>query len=55
MPDRSRETAHIFSVRLAEAAQRGNNNLDLVRLALATLVIYGHSFAVNPSPGMDGV
>lgn len=43
---------HMFSVSLTEAAERGNNNLDLVRLVLATLVIYGHSFAVNPSSGM---
>jgi peptidoglycan/LPS O-acetylase OafA/YrhL len=44
----------LFAVRLADVAQRGNNNLDLVRLVLATLVIYGHSFSVNPSPGMGG-
>lgn len=39
-------------IKLYEVAQRRNNNLDLVRLVLATLVIYGHSFAINPSPGM---
>jgi peptidoglycan/LPS O-acetylase OafA/YrhL len=52
MPERSHWIAQQFSVSLTEAAQRGNNNLDLVRLVLATLVIYGHCFAVNPSPGM---
>jgi hypothetical protein len=27
------------------------NNIDLIRLILAILVIYGHSFAVTPDPG----
>lgn len=44
----------MFQIKLSDAAQRGNNNLDLVRLVLATMVIYGHSFSVNPSPGMGG-
>jgi|688.fasta_scaffold1672518_2 hypothetical protein len=39
MPERSHWIAQQFSVSLTEAAQRGNNNLDLVRLVLATLVI----------------
>lgn len=52
MPDTVLRTLPRVAVTLQVAAQRGNNNLDLVRLILATLVIYGHSFAVNPSPGM---
>jgi len=42
----------MYSIKLETAAQRGNNNLDLIRLFLAILVIYGHSFSVNPSSGM---
>ena len=42
----------MLSVKLKNAALRDNNNLDLVRLILASMVIYGHSFAVNPSVGM---
>ena len=32
--------------------QRDQNNLDAVRLILAAMVIYGHSFAVTPHAGM---
>lgn len=38
-----------------QSLQKGANNLDLARLLLAAMVIYGHSFSVTPSPdqGVD--
>lgn len=42
----------MHTVNLEKIAMRQNNNLDLIRLLFATFVIYGHSFALNPSPQM---
>lgn len=42
-------------VGLAQALNRDNNNFDLFRLFAALAVIYGHSFALTPSPGFDDV
>jgi hypothetical protein len=42
----------LAAVGLQGVAQRYNKDLDPVRLIPATVVIYGHSFAVNPSRGM---
>jgi peptidoglycan/LPS O-acetylase OafA/YrhL len=36
---------------LAQILKRNNNNLDLLRLLAACLVIYGHSFSLLPSSG----
>jgi peptidoglycan/LPS O-acetylase OafA/YrhL len=40
---------------LTQVMNRDNNNLDLFRLIAALAVIYGHSFALAPSPGFDDV
>ncbi len=48
------KTELLYTKTLSEFLQRDNNNLDLVRLILACMVIYGHSFPVTPSVGMGG-
>ena len=46
---------HFFgrSLSVAQALDRRCNNFDLFRLIAALTVIYGHSFALAPSPGFD--
>ena len=39
------------SLSLHDALRRDNNNLDVVRLLFALMVIYGHSFVLTPGPG----
>jgi peptidoglycan/LPS O-acetylase OafA/YrhL len=48
-------STHTFgkSISVGQALHRGNNNFDLFRLIAALAVIYGHSFALAPSPGFD--
>lgn len=36
---------------VADCIQRGKNNLDLIRLIAAYLVIISHAFVINPQPG----
>jgi peptidoglycan/LPS O-acetylase OafA/YrhL len=36
---------------VADVIQRENNNLDLARLLLAAMVVYGHSFSLTPGVG----
>lgn len=35
--------------------QRGNNNLDLIRISCAFFVIYSHSFALSPAAGSTDI
>lgn len=37
-----------IKLKLSELLQRDNNNLDLIRILAASLVIYGHSFVLVP-------
>ena len=39
------------SLSLHDALRRDNNNLDVVRLLFALMVIYGHSFVLTLGPG----
>jgi len=41
-----------FEKRIDQLILRDQNNLDLVRLILAAMVIYGHAFSVTPHPDM---
>lgn len=36
---------------LRNILNKGNNNLDFIRIFAACMVIYGHSFAISPEPG----
>lgn len=40
---------------LACLLQRDHNNLDIFRLLAASLVIYGHGYAISPQPGHEDV
>ncbi len=35
--------------------QKNNNNLDLIRIIAALLVIYGHAYAISPEYGTDDI
>lgn len=39
-------------MKLAEILKRENNNLDLIRIFAAILVIWNHSFALSPLAGV---
>lgn len=38
---------------VSQSLERGNNNLDLVRIIAALMVIFGHSFALTLTPNMQ--
>lgn len=42
---------NLIQLTVSESLKRSNNNLDVVRLIAAIAVIYGHTFAVAPTPG----
>lgn len=44
-----REVASPIPVVLADVLARGRNNYDIIRLSLATAVVFGHSFTVSPN------
>lgn len=37
---------------LSQVLKRGNNNLDLIRIIMAFMVIFGHSFALSPKQNL---
>ncbi|EBO0298771.1 acyltransferase, partial [Salmonella enterica] len=40
---------------LSSYLKRDNNNLDLVRIIAACMVIYGHAYAISPQVGKDDI
>lgn len=40
---------------LSSYLKRDNNNLDLVRIIAACMVIYGHAYAISPQSGKDDI